>query len=126
MSTNSSDYWDYISGGSGKGMDVPNNPLPIIAITTTAGTGTEADPWAVVTKEATNEKIGFRYGKTFPFVSIIDPDLMMSVPHHLTAYQRFDAFFHAPEVYITNIATEVSDMFAIKSIELIGKSTVKN
>ena len=43
MATNPGDYWDYVSGGSGKGIDVPNDPLPVIAITTTAGTGTEAE-----------------------------------------------------------------------------------
>jgi len=125
MANNPGDYWDYISGGSGKGLTVPNDPLPVIAITTTAGTGTEADPWTVVTKEDTNEKIGFGYEKTFPFISIVDPDLMMSVPPQLTAYQGFDAFFHAAEGYIANIATEVSDMYALKSIELIGRSLVK-
>lgn len=125
MSNNPGDYWDYISGGSGKGLDIPNDPLPVIAITTTAGTGTEADPWTVVTKEETNEKIGFGNDKTFPTISIVDPDLMASVPPHLTAYQGFDAFFHAAEGYIANIATEVSDMFALKSIELIGRSLAK-
>jgi len=125
MANNPGDYWDYVSGGSGKGLDVPNDPLPVIAITTTAGTGTEADPWTVVTKEDSNEKIGFGYDKTFPYMSIVDPDLMKSVPPHLTAYQGFDAFFHAAEGYIANIATEVSDMFALKSIELIGKSLTR-
>ncbi|MDX1358374.1 MAG: iron-containing alcohol dehydrogenase [Clostridia bacterium] len=125
MAVNPGDYWDYISGGTGKGLDVPNDPLPVIAITTTAGTGTEADPWTVVTKEDTNEKIGFGYDKTFPVMSIVDPDLMMTVPPHLTAYQGFDAFFHAAEGYIANIATEISDMFALKSIELIGKSLAR-
>lgn len=125
MAANPGDYWDYVGGGSGKGLDVPNDPLPVIAITTTAGTGTEADPWTVVTKEDTNEKIGFGYEKTFPYMSIVDPDLMMTVPPYLTAYQGFDAFFHAAEGYIANIATEVSDMFALKSIDLIGRSLSK-
>lgn len=121
MATNEGDYWDYISGGSGKGMPVPNDPLPIIAITTTAGTGTEADPFTVTTKEETDEKIGFGYDKTFPVFSIIDPDLMMSVPPKLTAYQGFDALFHATEGYIASVANPISDLFALKSIELIGK-----
>ena len=121
MAANPGDYWDYVGGGSGKGLPVPNSPLPIVAITTTAGTGTESDPWTVVTKEETNEKIGFGYDGTFPTLSIVDPDLMMSVPAHLTAYQGFDALFHATEGYIANISTPVSDMYALKSIELIGK-----
>ncbi|WP_312645265.1 iron-containing alcohol dehydrogenase [Hydrogenoanaerobacterium sp.] len=121
MAANEGDYWDYIRGGSGKGMPVPNKPLPIIAITTTAGTGTEADPWTVITKEETGEKIGGGYDDTFPYFSIIDPDLMMSVPPHLTAYQGFDALFHSTEGYINKTANFMSDMYALAAIELIGK-----
>ncbi|HVI39547.1 MAG TPA: iron-containing alcohol dehydrogenase, partial [Anaerovoracaceae bacterium] len=123
MATNEGDYWDYISGGTGKGKPVLNAPLPIIAITTTAGTGTEADPWAVVTNG--NEKIGFGYDRTFPVLSIVDPDLMTSVPSDLTAYQGFDALFHSTEGYVNTTANEMSDLFAIKSISLIGKSLAK-
>lgn len=123
MATNDGDYWDYISGGTGKGKPVPNAPLPVIAITTTAGTGTEADPWTVITNG--EEKIGFGYDKTFPVLSIVDPDLMMSVPSDLTAYQGFDALFHSTEGYLNNTANEMSDLFALKSISLIGKSLVK-
>lgn len=120
MAVNDGDYWDYIDGGSGKNQPLKAHPLPIVAITTTAGTGTEADPWSVITKEETGEKIGFGHDTTFPVFSIIDPDLMESVPPHLTAYQGFDALFHSTEGYIANNVTPVSDMFAIKAIELIG------
>ncbi len=122
MAKNEGDYWDYVSGGTGKGKPVPNNPLPVVAITTTAGTGTEADPWTVTTKEDTNEKIGFGYDKTFPVLSVVDPDLMMTVPSDLTAYQGFDALFHSTEGYLNITANTMSDMYALKSIELLGKS----
>lgn len=125
MAANDGDYWDYVSGGSGKGMPVPNDPLPIVAITTTAGTGTEADPWTVTTKRETNEKIGFGYAKTFPVLSIVDPELMRTVPPRLTAYQGFDALFHSTEGYLNNTAYVISDLFALKAIELIGKSLAK-
>jgi alcohol dehydrogenase len=92
-----------------------------VAITTTAGTGTEADPWAVITKEDTNEKIGFGNQFTFPVLSVVDPELMLTVPEKLTAYQGFDALFHSTEGYIANIATPISDILALKSIELIAK-----
>lgn len=121
MAKNPGDYWDYVSGGSGKALPVLNGALPIVAITTTAGTGTEADPWTVITKEDTNEKIGFGNSYTFPVLSIVDPELMLSVPKNLTAYQGFDALFHAAEGYIANIATPISDAYALKSIELIAK-----
>lgn len=122
MATNPGNYWDYIEGGSGKGMPVLNDPLPIIAITTTAGTGTEADPWTVITKEDTQEKIGYGYDKTFPVLSIVDPELMLTVPKDLTIYQGFDALFHSTEGYINKKAYVMSDMYALEAIRLIGKS----
>ncbi|MEZ0537741.1 iron-containing alcohol dehydrogenase [Caldicellulosiruptoraceae bacterium PP1] len=121
MAKNPGDYWDYIVGGTGKGMIPQNGALPIVAITTTAGTGTEADPWTVITNEETNEKIGYGNQNTFPTLSVVDPELMLSVPKHLTAYQGFDALFHSTEGFIANIATPISDAYALKSIELIAK-----
>ncbi|WP_347865212.1 iron-containing alcohol dehydrogenase [Bilophila wadsworthia] len=121
MAKNPGDYWDYISGGSGKGRPLVNGALPIVAIATTAGTGTEADPWTVITKEDTNEKIGFGCAETFPVLSVVDPEMMLTIPAHLTAYQGFDALFHATEGYIANVATPLSDAYALKSIELLAK-----
>lgn len=121
MATNPGDYWDYIHGGSGKGLPVNTHPLPVVAITTTAGTGTEADPWTVVTHEERHEKIGFGLlTGTFPVLSIVDPELMVSVSPQLTAYQGFDAFFHAAEGFIANCATPVSDIYALKSMSLLN------
>ncbi|MEG2304410.1 MAG: iron-containing alcohol dehydrogenase [Lachnospiraceae bacterium] len=125
MATNEGDYWDYISGGSGKEQPVSNQPLPIVAITTTAGTGTEADPWTVITKTETNEKIGFGYDKTFPVLSVIDPELMLTVPANLTAYQGFDALFHSTEGYLNTTAYPLSDMYALKAIELVAQNLAK-
>lgn len=118
MATNPGDYWDYVNGGTGKGIPIQSSALPIVAITTTAGTGTEADPWTVITNG--DEKIGFGDPScTFPILSIVDPELMISVPPRLTAYQGFDAFFHAAEGFIANIATPMSDMYALESIRLL-------
>ncbi|WAW10495.1 iron-containing alcohol dehydrogenase [Oxalobacter vibrioformis] len=120
MATNDGDYWDYVFGGSGKGKPVQNAPLPVVAISTTAGTGSETDPWTVITKEETNEKIGFGYDRTFPVLALVDPDLMLSVPPMLTAYQGFDALFHATEAYISKSANPMSDLYALKAIELVS------
>lgn len=118
MAKNPGDYWDYVSGGTGKEKPVQNGALPIVAITTTAGTGTEADPWTVITNK--DEKIGFGDPScTFPVLSVVDPELMVSVPPYLTAYQGFDAFFHSAEGYLANIATPVSDLYALESIRLL-------
>ena len=85
MATNDGDWWDYIHGGTGGGKRMANAGLPIVAIPTTAGTGTEADPFTVITNG--EEKIGGGGEKCFPTISIVDPDFMMTVPPHLTAYQ---------------------------------------
>lgn len=60
-----------------------NKPLPIVAIPTTAGTGTELDAWTVVTNEETKEKMSGGNKNTFPVLSIVDPDFMLSVPPSL-------------------------------------------
>lgn len=94
---------------------------PIVAIPTTAGTGTESDPWTVITNTETNEKIGFGIPDLFPFLSIVDPELMVSVPANLTAYQGMDAFFHSVEGYLAKVAQPVSDLYALDSISRITK-----
>ena len=123
MARNDGDYWDYISGGSGKAKPITKGVLPIIAIPTTAGTGTEADQWTVISNG--EEKIGFGTDETFPTISIVDPELMVSVPPHLTAYQGFDALFHSVEGYLANIASPLSQMYSLKSIELIASNLSK-
>ena len=120
MAKNPGDYWDYISGGSGKGQPLVNGALPIVAITTTAGTGTEADPWTVITKEDTNEKIGFGCAETFPVLSVVDPEMMLTIPAHLTAYQGFDALFHNTEVIMSNGVNILSETIALSAIENIA------
>ena len=125
VSTNEGDLWDYVVTGSGRGNKIKNRPLPIIAIPTTAGTGSEVNPWVVITKEETNEKLGFGSEELFASMAFVDAELMVSVPRTLTAFQGFDALFHAMEGYIANVATPISDMFALKSISLLGENLIK-
>ncbi|MBQ3379794.1 MAG: iron-containing alcohol dehydrogenase [Clostridia bacterium] len=120
LAANEGSLWDYAIGGTGKRTMAKNKALPIIAIPTTAGTGTEADQWGVATNEQ-NEKIGMGNEDTFPTIAIVDPDLMMSVPPKLTAYQGFDALFHATEGYISTYSNFNSQIYSLKSIEYIAK-----
>ncbi|MEG0771385.1 MAG: iron-containing alcohol dehydrogenase [Clostridia bacterium] len=122
MATNDGDLWDYIESGTGKGMEIKNKPLPIVTVNTTAGTGTECDPWLVVTNEETSEKPGFGCDYTYPTISFVDCDLMLTLPKTYTAYQGFDALFHAAEGYIASVANPISEMYSLKSIELIGQN----
>ena len=120
MAVNDGDLWDYVVGGTG-GRKPIRKALPIVAIPTTAGTGTEVDPWAVVTNEDTQEKVGIGCPSTFPVLSIVDPQLMLSLPPALTAYQGFDAFFHAAEGYIAGCASPMSDLYALEAVRLLYK-----
>jgi alcohol dehydrogenase len=122
MAVNPGTYWDYIGGGSGKGKVPEKGALPIVAIPTTAGTGTEADPWTVVTKTDTNEKIGYGNRWTFPTLSIVDPRLMVSVPPEQTAYTGMDAFFHAVESYLATVNQPTSSHLALEAVRLITKN----
>ena len=125
MAANPGQYWDYIWGGSGGNKVAPESALPIVAIPTTAGTGTEVDPWTVITKTDTNEKIGWGRDDTFPTLAIVDPELMISVPSKITAYTGMDAFFHAVEAYLATISHPASDIYALEAIEIITQNLPK-
>ncbi len=122
MATNGGDLWDYVQSGTGGRKTPERNPLPIVAITTTAGTGSETDSGGVITNPETHEKTGIVSEKFFPVLAIIDPELMTSVPPKFTAYQGFDALFHSTEGYISNKANLMSDMVAITAIENVGRN----
>ena len=118
----SDDLWDYAAGATGKKKPIENPPLPWIAITTSAGTGSEADQAGVITNPETKEKIGVSCGDSlFAAIAIVDPSLMKTVPPHFTAYQGFDALFHSLEGYIANSHNPMSDMVERTAIENIGK-----
>ncbi len=121
MAVNPGTYWDYVWGGSGRGKTPLYGALPIVAIPTTAGTGTEADPWTVITKSDTHEKIGWGADSTFPVLSIVDPELMLSVPPKTTAYTGMDAFFHAAEAYLSRAQQPASDHLALEAMGLIAR-----
>lgn len=121
MAANDGDLWDYVGTGTGLGKPFGRHPLPVVAITTTAGTGSEVDPWGVVTNDVTHEKIGIGIEATFPVLAVVDPELMLSVPPRLTAYQGFDALFHSVEGYISRFANPMSDMYALTAVENIGR-----
>jgi len=119
MATNEGDLWDYVHAGSGKRLPLRSDPLPVICITTTAGTGSEVDPWGVVTNEETNEKIGVD-STLYPVIAIVDPELMTTVPPKFTAFQGFDALLQAIETYIATFANWMSDMYSLEAIENAG------
>lgn len=121
LATNNGELWDYVPIGTGKGKPIANKPLPIIAITTTAGTGSETDGCGVITKEDTNEKAFIMHPALFPYLAVVDAELMLSVPPLFTAFQGFDALFHSVEGFIANSANLASDMNAREAIRNIAE-----
>jgi alcohol dehydrogenase len=121
MATNDGDLWDYVWGGTGKEQPVKNNPLPIVAIATSSGTGSEMNEWGVICKEDTKEKIGFGDRRCKPVIAVVDPTYMTTVPPKYTAYQGFDALFHNTEVMISRFLNPLSEAIALSAIERIAK-----
>ena len=121
MMTNDGDLWDYSLSKQG-GKKIPQNPAaPNICITTSAGTGSEVNAAAIISRDDLEEKTLFLRPSMYPTISIVDSDLMLSVPPKYTAYQGMDAFFHASETMMNKNVHPMAEMFALKAIELIAK-----
>ena len=99
-----------------------NACVPIIAIPTTAGTAAEVTINYVITDVEKKRKFVCVDPHDMPIVAIVDPDMMDSMPAALTAATGMDALTHAIEGYTTRAAWEMTDMFHIKAIEIIGRS----
>jgi lactaldehyde reductase len=98
-----------------------NKSIPVIAIPTTAGTAAEVTINYVITDEENVKKMVCVDPNDIPVLSIVDAELMLSLPKGLTAATGMDALTHAIEGYITKGAWEMSDMFELKAIEMIAK-----
>ena len=101
--------------------DTKNKSIPIIALPTTAGTAAEVTINYVITDEVNVKKMVCVDPNCIPVLSIVDAELMLSMPKGLTAATGMDALTHAIEGFITKGAWEMSDMFELKAIELITK-----
>lgn len=99
-----------------------NKCVPIIAVSTTAGTAAEVTINYVITDEAKKRKFVCVDVNDIPVVAIVDPDMMSSMPKGLTAATGMDALTHAIEGYITKGAWELTDALHLKAIEMISRS----
>ena len=107
--------WDYLF------FKTPPTPatLPVIAVSTTSGTGSQVTQVAVVTETATKTKSALYNSLLYPRVAIVDPELMVSVPPHVTASTGFDAFTHAFESYLHVGGSPYVDTLALEAIRLV-------
>ena len=100
--------------------------LPIIAIPTTAGTGSELSKAAIITDETNMRKVGFRSARICPIVAIVDPELTISVPGQITAETGFDVLSHAIETYISKKSNPITEMFSQRAIRLVAQYLPKS
>ncbi len=99
-------------------QDAPG--LPIIAIPTTAGTGSEATRFTIITDEASNEKLLCQGLAYLPMAALVDYELTLTMPARLTADTGIDSLTHAIEAYVSKKANPFSDTFALKAMAAIA------
>jgi alcohol dehydrogenase class IV len=105
------------------GIDlVPNPGVPVILIPTTAGTGSEVTPIAILSDTKEKLKKGIVSPTLFPEVAILDPKLTIGLPPSVTAFTGMDALTHAIESYYSINATDLSDLLAFRAMELLSKN----
>ena len=90
-----------------------------IAVPTSAGTGSEVTPFAVITDETTGQKYPLADYELLPKMAIVDADMMMNAPKGLTSASGIDALVHSIEAYVSMMATEFTDGLAIEAIKTI-------
>ena len=119
MATNDGDWWDYIHGGTGGGKRMAKDGLPLVAIPTTAGTGSETTIAAVISGTATHRKRQILDPKLVPFAAILDPELTVGLPRGNTIHTAMDALTHALEAYVSTYATPETDRYAEMAAKMI-------
>ncbi len=120
-----------LTGNNGKLQDfagvnkVKNKGIPLIAIPTTAGTGSEVTNFAVLSDLEANTKFTITSSLISPDVAILDPELTLTLPAKITAATGLDALTHAIEAYTSVISEPISDALAIKAMNLIYRHLPK-
>jgi alcohol dehydrogenase class IV len=112
--------WNYVKRNDQKEMQITESTLPIVAIPTTSGTGAEVTPYSVINNPNLKEKSTIFNEHILPKVSIVDPELMLSIPARLTALTGIDAFSHALESFINIQANSFSKIIAKEAIRIIA------
>ena len=99
---------------------IPGPGLPLIAVPTTAGTGSEATRVAVITDTERDEKLMILDGHLVPAVALVDYELTMTMPAHLTAHVGVDTLTHGIEAFVSTLANPLTDGLALTCVELVG------
>ncbi len=96
--------------------------LPMIAVPTTAGTGSEAQSYAVIAQSETHMKMACGDPSAAPRIALLDPEVTFTAPHHVTAMAGFDAIAHAVETGVTMKRTAMSDTYSHRAWRLLNEA----
>lgn len=124
--TNYGSIWDYVNLEERSAKDITIPTIPVIAIPTTAGTGSEATPFCVVTHEKTLMKKGIQSRHLYPKVALLDPTTLIFMSKPLIAYTGMDAFAQALESFISKKANVLTDMISFEALELTSRSLIRS
>jgi alcohol dehydrogenase len=119
LQTNPGSVRDYLFGGA---KTVTNVPIPLIAVPTTAGTGSEVTAASVITDTQKKIKLSVTHESMIPKIALVDPLLHIGMPRSITASTGLDALTHAIESYVSLNAEPFSDALAIYAMRLIGEN----
>lgn len=122
VANNGKSSWLYTARENEHVEEPSKPPLPIIAIPTTSGTGSEATIYSVINNPEEHRKCGIRNPYMYPELAIIDAELMMGMPRMLTAMTGIDAFAHGFESYTNRNATKFSEMTAMECMRLFAEN----
>ena len=120
---NEGDVWDYMPYHDD--YKEFTEAAPIVVVSTTSGTGTEADCFGVLTNDDLDAKVDIVSETLFPCISIIDPCLQVSLPKGLTAAQGMDVIYHVTEEYLNIYHTPYGDMLATTGLRYANENLVK-
>lgn len=103
-----------------KGVDMVENPMPpLICIPTTGGTSADVSQFAIIADTQEKVKIAIISKTVVPDVALIDPEVLTTMDSYLTACTGIDALVHAIEAFVSNASSPITDLHALKAIELI-------
>jgi len=115
--THEGSCWDYLFFRPQQPTD---KTLPVVAVTTTSGTGSQVTQVAVVTNPGEKNKSALFHERLYPRISVVDPELMLTLPKSVTASTGFDVLAHAFESYINPGGSPYTDMMALEAMRLVS------
>jgi alcohol dehydrogenase class IV len=121
VAANPGKSWEYTERTDHEVRRPGESTLPIVAVPTTAGTGTEATPYSVLNNSKIKEKSTIVSNRVVPKLGIVDPELTLSMPPRLTAYTGIDTLAHSIDSYVSARAQPFSRLLSLESIRLVAR-----